>query len=329
VHRWITLAGVAALVAVTWWFGSAGIELSVGLGVALLFRPVHLGWGIRGLAVAGVTAFLALLGLLDRLMSGGLGSTVVSVLALAVVGFPLTVAGIWLSQVENVQRQRYRDWAAGRVQAQLARGRKPRYSLYLRPFVTQDRMGTAAVGEMIHTPQGQGIVNVQTDMEAILASVFSVRRPLIGAGRDGRLLTAATDQPSGSPAPDIPGVGKFACTEDDWEDKVTQAAENAELIVVVPLAYEGTLWEIDWLSSASLLSRTVFVMPPSRSSGHDYGPEWNRGIDALADLGITVPPYHPEGGTFLYRNADLTTPFSSPVFSGCRLSSAAASFSTI
>jgi hypothetical protein len=94
--------------------------------------------------------------------------------------------------------------------------------------------------------------------------------------------------------------------------------------VVVPLAYQGTLWEIDWLSSTSLLSRTVFVMPPSRSSGHDYGPEWDRGIATIADLGITVPPYRPEGGTFLYRNADLTTPLFCPTSGGYRPYSACA-----
>jgi hypothetical protein len=124
-HRWGALAGVAAsvsaVVAVAWWFGFAGIGLFAGLGVALLFRPVHLGWGMRGLIVVGVLALVRFQEALNDLMTGGLGGKVVAYLALAVVGLPLTLAGLGLTQVENVLRQRYRDWAAGRVQAQVAR----------------------------------------------------------------------------------------------------------------------------------------------------------------------------------------------------------------
>jgi molybdopterin/thiamine biosynthesis adenylyltransferase len=76
---------------------------------------------MRGLIVVGVLALVRFQEALNDLMTGGLGGKVVAYLALAVVGLPLTLAGLGLTQVENVLRQRYRDWAAGRVQAQVAR----------------------------------------------------------------------------------------------------------------------------------------------------------------------------------------------------------------
>jgi hypothetical protein len=124
-HRWGALAGVAAyvsaVVAVAWWFGFAGIGLFAGLGVALLFRPVHLGVGNAGTDRGRSARLGALPGGAERPDDRRAGGKVVAYLALAVVGLPLTLAGLGLTQVENVLRQRYRDWAAGRVQAQVAR----------------------------------------------------------------------------------------------------------------------------------------------------------------------------------------------------------------
>ncbi|MEU7895859.1 hypothetical protein AB0B45_23765 [Nonomuraea sp. NPDC049152] len=201
--------------------------------------------------------------------------------------------------LESRGRQSSRDRQAGRIMALLedpTGGPPPRFSLYLRPFATTGHLASNAVGVQASATEQPG--NIQTDFEAILAAGFPAHLPLIALGRPGTLLST---QPEGvytwpvNRTWDIPGTGKVACTEDDWQDKVKLLARQAELIVIVPLAFAGTLWEIRWLHKNRLLDKCVFVMPATMAGARDYSPAWKKTTRVLRSLGVRPPAYQESG----------------------------------
>ncbi|MEU5259719.1 hypothetical protein [Amycolatopsis sp. NPDC021455] len=312
---------------------SKGGRLYPATAVLLAFRPVHAGNAARSLVVLVVVGLVAigssgwvppfgepwenfvpdwqpaktvvyfLLYFLLALMSG-------------VVFLPLFLIIRALMSWENRARQRSRDRRAGLIVERVLdrpEGKPPRFSLYLRPFTTADRLGTAEVGAVVQFEGRMGVVNIQTDFEALLAVALPASRPLIAAGRPDVLLTAATDQQDGEWAPDIPGIGKFPCTEADWRSRVTAAARAAELIVVIPLDFPGTRWELQWLKENGFLAKCVFLMPATRQGSPDYTKPWRSARAALSATGVTLPDYSPEGALFAFADADLSVPVSFPL----------------
>lgn len=223
-----------------------------------------------------------------------------------------------LMELESVVRQTYRDRAAqlilDRLRLKTSRpSAGPRFSLYLRPFKTASRLASNAIAVM--TPEGpQG--NIQTDFEAILAASFPAHRPLIALGTPGELLSTHPEGYFGWPIDhtwDIPGTGKIAATEDDWRDKVLLLADHAEQIVIVPLDFAGTKWEIRTLHQLGLLHKCVFVMPATMYGAHDYSKEWEDVTGFLSSLGIKVPGYDPSGRLFVVNDDNQMTVFSAYV----------------
>ncbi|MFD1938502.1 hypothetical protein ACFSKW_44215 [Nonomuraea mangrovi] len=204
-----------------------------------------------------------------------------------------------LIELESRGRQYSRDRRAGRVMALLedpAGGPPPRFSLYLRPFATTGHLASNAVGVQASATEQPG--NIQTDFEAILAAAFPAHLPLIALGRPGTLLPTRPEGVNTWPINrtwDIPGTGKVACTEDDWQDKVKLLARQAELIVIVPLAFAGTVWEIRWLHENRLLDKCVFVMPATMEGARDYSGAWKQATRVLRSLGVRPPAYQESG----------------------------------
>jgi hypothetical protein len=322
------LLPAVVLVGATWLFGFQGWPLYPSLVVLLAFRPVHAGGVVRTFAVLVVVAFI-LLGHIgsaphfevpwDRItpdwqpgkaVVSGLHYVIVYValaLVMLVVLLPLLLAVLAVMTWENRARQRIRDRRAERIVDRVpARpgGRPPRFSLYLRPFATSDRLGTSDIGRVSFSGGNMETVNIQTDFEAYLAGALPASRPLIAAGRPGILLTAATDLPDGHWAPDIPGIGKFPCTEENWRERVTAAARAAELIVVIPLDFPGTQWELQWLHENGLLSKCVFLMPPTRPGNPGYEVAWRQASAALSGLGVKIPGYRNNGALFAFKAGD-------------------------
>jgi hypothetical protein len=211
-----------------------------------------------------------------------------------------------LIERESLARQAARDRAAQRVMVRLRKqAGRPRYSLYLRPFKTAGFLASMAV-ETFSASQHRGlqITNVQIDFEAILAGAFPAHRPLIALGTPGALLPTypegVTTWPIGK-SWDIPGTGKVMTTEIGWREDPILLANHAETIVIVPLNFPGTIWEIQWLFDNNMLGKCVFVMPPSMSGARSYGEAWKalvRALSAIASnpLTMTVRPTFRGGG---------------------------------
>ncbi|MGW7045544.1 hypothetical protein ACWGDT_23140 [Streptomyces avermitilis] len=233
----------------------------------------------------------------------------VAVVIIVAVAGTLLYELVWrpvfaLFEAENRLRQWARDRRAERIVERVVGHRRehgpvPCFSLYLRPFRTRGMLDTLSVapGEAaVHQQQG---TSIQTDLEAILAAAFPAHRPLIAADRHGVLLSTMPKDYWSWPISrtwDVPGTGKFRCTKSDWRMKVTRLARHAELVVIVPLNYKGTKWEITWMQRQGLLHKCVFVMPTSPYGGVNYRKRWNEARKFLRSLGITAPEYDDRGG---------------------------------
>ena len=215
-----------------------------------------------------------------------------------------------LIERESLARQAARDKAAQRVMVCLRKqAGRPRYSLYLRPFKTAGFLASMAV-ETFSASQHGGlqITNVQIDFEAILAGAFPAHRPLIALGTPGALLPiypeGVTTWPIGKTW-DIPGTGKVMTTESGWQEDLILLANHAETIVIVPLNFPGTIWEIQWLLDNNMLGKCVFVMPPSMSGARSYGEAWKASVRTLSAIGIELPDYDPSGQLFVVEDGTL------------------------
>ncbi|GIM92103.1 hypothetical protein [Paractinoplanes toevensis] len=114
-------------------------------------------------------------------------------------------------------------------------------------------------------------------------------------------------------------------TDDTWHETVEPLIDAASFIVIIPLAYDGTLWEIDRIRQGGHLGKTVFFMPePAREQPDgvvvpvedepfgraglrfqrpppvhlNLAVEWDRARTVLADRGMHLPAYAASGAFF-------------------------------
>ncbi|KOX11571.1 hypothetical protein ADL04_01505 [Streptomyces sp. NRRL B-3648] len=232
---------------------------------------------------------------------------VVTLIILAVVVtllYELVLRPIFaLFEAENRLRQRVRDHRAERIMERVLAARRaheplPCYSLYLRPFRTSGQLDQYSVApDVAMANQHQG-TSIQIDLEATLAAAFPAHRPLIAAGRHGVLLSTMPKAYWAWPIRrtwDVPGTGKFRCRESNWRMTVTQLARNAESVIIVPLNYKGTKWEITWMVRQGLLHKCIFIMPTSPYGGVNHRNRWNEARRFLRSLGLVAPEYDDRG----------------------------------
>lgn len=219
----------------------------------------------------------------------------------------LTLPGwmMYRSSRRDVRRtQERRDRRAREIAAAVIAARPPRFALYLRAFGTTRRL--------ISQPTGGGVGSgdsfpVHLDLETVVHSALWREMPLIAAGRPGDI---------GS------GAGRVVLTDDGWQSGVAALAHAAELVVIIPSANPGTLWEMNWLREHGKLDQTIFVMPefpkdpqmrysvnPFLGSGFvrrydsaehylDHARDWDAAVEAAATIGLALPPYRYEGALF-------------------------------
>jgi hypothetical protein len=164
----------------------------------------------------------------------------VRLVLLALVAAPvMSVANAaFRGDVRRAQRRRDAH-AAAIVEAILSGRRVEPYSLYLRPFVSTDRLMAQAFRSGMTVP-------VHLDVETVLARSLRDRAPLIGLGQPGEM-----DE----------GIARVMTPEDHWRDAVLALARTAEFIVMLPLSRPSTTWELKRIVESGLVGRTLFIMP--------------------------------------------------------------------
>jgi hypothetical protein len=156
------------------------------------------------------------------------------------------------------------------------------YVLYLRSFVASERLPRVSV-----EPWGS------VDLEDILAGLLDEWHS-IALGRTEL---------------DRFGPGRLTSDDAEWKDVVRVLANEAHAIIVLPVCTEGTCWEIDWVTTNKLLSKTVFVMPPSNDENADWwARKWRELSEWALHMRLRFPEYSTQGVLFrVTRDGQLAT----------------------
>jgi hypothetical protein len=80
-------------------------------------------------------------------------------------------------------------------------------------------------------------------------------------------------------------------------------AEKADVIYLIPLATDGTTWEVEQIIAHKLLAKTVFIMPPEATIFRKSEIErlWEEAVTHYAAEHLTLPPYFGTGMVFRYN----------------------------
>jgi hypothetical protein len=226
---------------------------------------------------------------------------------LAFVAAPLAMIANAAYRSDQRRSQEARDVAATELNDNLDRldSETSPFTLYLRPFSTTDRLEAQYQGSPY-----QFEVPTHLDLESLLTRAMRKKCPLVALGREGDIHE---------------GAGRITVPTEDWQEAITRLASHAAILVIVPSARQGTLWELKHLADNGLLSRTLFVMPeqprttPSgvlrtiesdrlfeagirtyNEADHtfDIVEEWAKATEACNEIPLHLPAYSPAGALF-------------------------------
>ena len=173
----------------------------------------------------------------------------------------------------------------------LVQGERPTYCLYLRPFLTSNRLVVA--NSRYHRkfwPSMDRFFGPRMDLENVLAvGLESRQHPLIAIGETGFQL----------------GAAKLLSHERDWKRVFVTLASGSAAILMVPLPKPSTLWELEYLlAHPELLEKTLFIMPKRLRLGvtERLEPYWAEMCQWMSTRGVNFPAMRPGGGFFILRN---------------------------
>ena len=159
--------------------------------------------------------------------------------------------------------------------------------LYLRSFALDEEDGQ-------HTmPIYAGLSAPVNPWESSLAAGFAGAGPLVAIGRPGEKFATT-------------GAARVYVTDDEWQDKVLELAEQAQLVVWVYGATEGLRWEISKLIGKLPPEKLVVAFPFWNLRLKKRQPLWD---ELVASIGPFFPKPLPEkigDSLFLEFDADWT-----------------------
>jgi hypothetical protein len=160
------------------------------------------------------------------------------------------------------------------------------YCLYLRPFESVNRM-------TIQAPSGPDSLGKVTDFEEILLKAVE------GLYRGPHRLWGLSLVALGEHDALIFGAGLAYSGEAEWQEAFSTLAEAVRLIVIVPSARPGTLWELSQLAHQCRWHKTLLVMPETFHVKNILTERlWVEAIDASRSAGVALPAYQKRGMLF-------------------------------
>ena len=140
------------------------------------------------------------------------------------------------------------------------------YALYLRSFSTTNKLETKGM-----------------DLETTIAYSLRKYMPVIALGYPGEHI----------------GAGRIKTDDYNWKVLIRQLIEKSTLILLIPSAKSGTLWEINYLKQHGYLEKAVLIMPFEMPfDDKEYSSEWNSAVKILRKQGIYLPSHFKEGLIF-------------------------------
>jgi hypothetical protein len=203
----------------------------------------------------------------------------------------LAAIGASLRRRDRLRVQATRDKAAPRIADEVyerARsGQEPCFALYIRPFTWT---GMIPVLNPEYSPWQNPFRDVaRLDLEELLQRALDPVMPMIALGDPGTIV----------------GAGRIQSQHSDWENRYVVLASAATLIVCMPLGSDTVAWEMAQVVKMQGLSRTVFIMPPLRGRFASLMPmKWAQSRNALAEIGIRLPPYSRAGRILAIHTGD-------------------------
>lgn len=162
--------------------------------------------------------------------------------------------------------QEDRDRFAAEVLARIRDGGPvPPFSLYLRPFFTDNEIvepqqrGFLALFGPVGQLLAWLIASTEGEFERELAEAVIGTAPLVGLGIRAEGV----------------GAGRIVTTDEDWREILAALIPRAETIYMVPIGQPSTLDEIRAIAAdPAILAKTVFVRPSNLKRDHfAFGPE--------------------------------------------------------
>jgi len=187
--------------------------------------------------------------------------------------------------------QERRDQAATLALFYAKRGeRNLSYCLYLRPFGSVNRL-TAQSAPM------EVVGSRYLDFESILRkAVERLDGNYYAPGSAYMHLVALSAY-----ALPILGAGLIGTTDEEWRDDFLALAPAVRLIVAVPSARPGTLWELSQIAQNTWWQKTLYMMPESvhaRDEQAVAAADWEKARKAAGKVGADLPPYDKNGAIF-------------------------------
>lgn len=265
------------------------IALIIALTVAVWLLELAVGpWALWVISVVGLVASLLAMEHRRGARPGGLSIMTTLVAAAISLWIPLGLDARWwvkvllliilatpLMSIANaryradvLRAQQRRDVHATRL-AQAVRASEPveRFALYLRPFISTDRL----MAQMLPTHMQMSEVPVHLDVETLLARSFRATVPVIALGTSGDT---------------VEGAARVTVSDDKWRETVEALARRAEFIAMVPLSRPGTMWELEWLKQSDLLNKVLFIMPETPHEAPSGVVSWQESDDRIFDVGM-------------------------------------------
>ena len=132
--------------------------------------------------------------------------------------------------------------------------------LLLRPFY-HDREQDA-YSEKKFTGGWFSSLNESLSIEYNLVKALNSRGPVVAIGKPGEKLPPL-------------GAARMYTTDDQWQQKVLEFLDKAQLIVVILSFTPSVAWEIEQVTADRLLPKTVFIIPPALTGG-DWPMGWQQ-----------------------------------------------------
>ena len=199
-------------------------------------------------------------------------------------------------------------WGLGR---KLLEGQpvKEGYFLYLRPFALDHRftINNPYKTELGMLSSPRSLTEAPTlDLEAVIDRALVSEGNVVGIG-------GSDHEDSG---------GRITVPDTEWQKLLKSLAHQARVIFMVPAASGGCVYELRWILANELLTKTVFIMPPSammNSMDRDFfKKEWERALLAFRDEGLQLPQLQKTGALFCFdrdRRSSTFLRFPVPRFS--------------
>ncbi len=193
------------------------------------------------------------------------------------ISLGLGLGAIIIDFFQKLLRKKGRDIRAKGIWAELKLGNNTSYSLFLRPFNSDNKI---LVEKNVSAIDSIYTIDYNYNIETLIAKAVEYKYPLIGLGKKGG----------------FDGGGKITSSNNSWKRDFVMLIENCEKVFIIPSMNPGTLYELNYIFDRELLWKTIFILPPLRRNVKESQQNsWEEIVEYALSKGIKFPKYNGNG----------------------------------